>query len=1079
MAHVFLKVGAANPTARRVLALASVLAAALAFGCSELPEPTLACARDTDCNNGQLCKLGRCVAAGDFVCEAVADCDSAIAAGSWTPTKTGACLQSACEDGLCQMVPKAAGFDCDDGDGLPCGLGACDGQGVCKVAAKVQAGTCLIDDGAGPACVADAAVNPKSPCQRCAPTQDPRAWTAVAVDSACQPAGASACHLYACDAAGVCQDKGVKGSACEIAGVCHNAGDAAADSDGCKVCDPATSASAWTEKPEGEACKVDGQVCRLGGCKTGACVAIAIDKGHCYIDGDCVPDGAADPAESCLRCDADVQQDAWTPLPASATPCTDDGIGCTAEHCDGKGACLHVADDGKCSDKEGPCVRGACDVGQVKGCVTAPKDVTIVCDGADGIVCTVEQCDGKGACSATGTPSKSACDDGVACTLDSCDPATSLPKTGCLHKTVDAACDDGNVCTADACDGKAGCQSLSNSADCTSDSFACTSEKCQDKACKLTIAAESCLIAGACVNAGTTQEGGCKSCKPSASDTAWTLEAAKAPCQDDGASCTSDTCSAEGLCLHAAIAGACDDKLPCTLDSCDPKHPWADSAATGKGTGCAFVDDCPYGHTCDTTAKACLTPKPVVLVTESADDPAPTNPAALRVVLDAKTGRQRLWVVYQSQAAAVAKQVKDDKGNVIDTVWDISLASKLRAVVLDPAVAAKPGETKPKPAIVTFANQVAGSGAIAAFAAVAADPESTSQGWLTWLEAGAGASPTCLDTNGRGGITRLARLDGAALPGSGVWAAVAGMTCSLDGGDKPGFMTAGFAMLPGAETDPNKRGAVWVRPKVDDLKSPASIQLIYGGSTGATSANGSTLLGAFSTVHPIVVDMGLEDANKARFWALALGEEKSGQTWNRELWALSLDATGAKKTTTKWLDSAVSGAGATVLAGVDAVCSLDAAWDGDAGEAVAAIVVRQGGEDRVWLVRGKAGGAFSAVKVTSKSSKGDCRKGLASARVSVAGSNAMLVVNDTVASVPNVGSWLLWAVSKQGVASSVPTTSLDDSTTTDTSLLAAPANALAWRGGVPALWNGSTWTLLLETRNADGKRGLTVYTFKP
>jgi cysteine-rich repeat protein len=71
-------------------------------------------------------------------------------------------------------------------------------------------------------------------------------------------------------------------------------------------------------------------------------------------------------------------------LPAG-TPCTDDGIECRRDECDGFGGCSHP-----------PVAAGT-------GCAD------------DGNVCTGDACDGAGTCGHPATPSGSACDDGLAC----------------------------------------------------------------------------------------------------------------------------------------------------------------------------------------------------------------------------------------------------------------------------------------------------------------------------------------------------------------------------------------------------------------------------------------------------------------------------------------------------------------------------------------------------------------------------------------------------------------------------------------------------------------------------------------
>ena len=154
----------------------------LATACSTPPDVTLACKADSYCNNNLKCRLGRCLADGESACEAVADCDVALAAGSWKPGTTGVCLQSACDDGLCAMVPKAEKTACADDDGLDCTIGACDAAGTCTAGATLAPKTCLMDDGGKPTCYKEADKKPASPCLVCVPEQDSRGWSALAAN---------------------------------------------------------------------------------------------------------------------------------------------------------------------------------------------------------------------------------------------------------------------------------------------------------------------------------------------------------------------------------------------------------------------------------------------------------------------------------------------------------------------------------------------------------------------------------------------------------------------------------------------------------------------------------------------------------------------------------------------------------------------------------------------------------------------------------------------------------------------------------------------------------------------------------
>lgn len=138
------------------------------------------------------------------------------------------------------------------------------------------------------------------------------------------------------------------------------------------------------------------------------------------------------------------------------TPCDLDANLCTADTCNGLGTCVGgplttCADDGSlCNGPE------FCD-GQTGTCRSGPAaPATTPCE-VDNNRCTVDRCNGSGACSTTST---------VVCTDDnnfcngaeSCDPNTGVCVSGPLSPPG-MPCDvDGNLCTTDVCDGVGVCR---------------------------------------------------------------------------------------------------------------------------------------------------------------------------------------------------------------------------------------------------------------------------------------------------------------------------------------------------------------------------------------------------------------------------------------------------------------------------------------------------------------------------------------------------------------------------------------------------------------------------------------------
>ena len=1055
-----------------VIVIVTLLAA-----CETPPAPTLACSADSDCNTGEICKKGICAGDREFICLAAAECIEALQTDKWNPAdlkddvnSLPVCMNVACVEDFCKLEPKPAQTTCEDDDGLPCTQGLCDGEGLCQVAAQVSPDTCLIGPVGQEGCVSKEVANPDNDCEMCNPGLDPRGWTAKSPGASCDDGDGLACTIGACDGAGGCDvctgDDCVRGAriasqSCLIEGVCRSQGAKLAASDGCQVCDPQSSQVAWTSLSDGAVCERDGEPCRPGTCAMGACEFEAILPGYCHLPGAkggaCVQDGGIRVSTGCDFCDAGSTPTQWSPLPSGASCTDDDAVACTEGVCDGKSVCVATANDDLCKPN-GPCTGAVCDAS--KGCLTPhlPKEAT--CSGSDGIACTVEHCDGKGVCDNEPTPDPTQCDDSLDCTLDSCDV-----KTGCEHVADSTKCDDGNVCTSDSCDVKQGCVQTNNTLSCDGDGLSCTSQQCVSGVCQLTVQAGQCAIAGGCYSDGAKDSAGCKRCEATKSPTSWSTLSQGASCQTDGLSCTLDQCDGAGSCLHSVQDSACDDGLGCTRDACAPK-----SAFASKSSGCEHVDRCPWGHVCDKATKACLTPKPVVLVSASTSDPMPTNPVALRHVLDAKTGQSRTWVIYQSQPCATAN----------GSSWSISQSSVLRALVLDGVEESSPGAGKPKPAVVTFAKSVQNSGLCQGFAAVSADPSSSSQGWVTWLEADINqAASACLDSSGRGGVVRMARLDGAKVTDKATWPA-AGKTCPLDNKSKPLMVTPGFEVLPGAQTDPAKRAALWMRPKADSLTSPGDSQQFLSGTANGSWGKANPLSSDFSTVHPLIVALPKADAAGHTHVGLALEEEVSGSVIKRKLWAQGFGAGGVKAQSSAWLDSAVAGVGQSALAGVSAVCGLDAAVNSADGSVAVAMVVRQAGKDRVWLVIRDSKGGLKGVKVVDKNSKGDCRKGVSASRLVRANQTWYVAITVSSGSNPQNADFQIW--STDTTASKLVTT-LDDieAQTSDSAAgNSAPVNALHYRG-IANLLPGpqGTLTTIVEAYDTSAKKGIALFTFKP
>lgn len=92
-------------------------------------------------------------------------------------------------------------------------------------------------------------------------------------------------------------------------------------------------------------------------------------------------------------------------LDAMGAACTDDQAPCTIDACDGAGVCEHEPTTGACSDLHG-CGTGTCESGECV--ISSPAPAGTSCD-LDSSACTLDQCDGSGACDAGATLDCSPC----------------------------------------------------------------------------------------------------------------------------------------------------------------------------------------------------------------------------------------------------------------------------------------------------------------------------------------------------------------------------------------------------------------------------------------------------------------------------------------------------------------------------------------------------------------------------------------------------------------------------------------------------------------------------------------------
>lgn len=297
-----------------------------------------------------------------------------------------ACTADTCVAGTCQVgLP----LNCDDG--VECTFDACDATSGGCIHTPAPAGTAcgsgLFCDGGGS-------------CVQCFTASD------------C-PGTATACQRPAC-VAGSCAFEFLDGASCNSGsctvsdfcsqGVCQSSGTLL-------NCDDGLSCTA-------DACNASALACES-----------TVLPGSCLIGGQCFANGAANPANPCLYCNAALSQTSWQPFPAGYA-CDADGSGCTPfDSCDGTGVCV-VSTPASCDDGL------ACTVDTCTS--TGPTTYSCSSSVAPG------SCVISGACYASGAPNP-------ANSCQACDPTVSA--TTWVNLPAGTACGTG----LQMCDGLGAC----------------------------------------------------------------------------------------------------------------------------------------------------------------------------------------------------------------------------------------------------------------------------------------------------------------------------------------------------------------------------------------------------------------------------------------------------------------------------------------------------------------------------------------------------------------------------------------------------------------------------------------------
>ena len=645
----------------RPLALAWL---ALLAACSAVPDPSLGCTDDAQCQNGR-CVNGVCVA--DLKADSAGGNDGQIAdAGpdvviactsteqcqeAWA--KLSACVTPTCTNGQCSAQPMPDQATCTT-------IGLCPAYGRCNV------GNCLAES---------------------APCDDNNPCTA----DQCLPTG---CNHVAFGGGINCTDDGkpctddlcklgncvhpLRQGRCLVDGICANDGERAF-AVGCEQCD-ATKPDQWQLAASGgciddDPCTGD-EVCN----SSGACVGqpILCDDGNPCTDDSC--DGALGCVQlpntaTCTDDDPCTSGDGCvggTCAHTSALEC-DDQNPCTLDTCNSALGCSSIPTEGTCLADADPCTDDVCIAGKcvgvpsvtvcqigsicVPGGVTSDANPCLICaPNVDATTWTVLDgvgCDDGNACTTLDTCKNGGCfgalvecNDGSGCTYDSCDPFA-----GCVYAPITGACDDGsacttndtcvqgqckgtivgpadcldgNPCTTDWCDDVAGCTHAPNSGPCDDNDPCTKNDFCNTAAClpgyivcpcefhsdcddSNSCTLDVCVIGDGCSN---TAIGGGKACDDSdpctGNDTCNGAICSGVPLLcDDNNPCTADVCLAELGCIHKPLQGiVCDDDSKCTkADVC------VDGSCVGVPLLCDDGNDCTTDSCAPAQGKCKATPR--------------------------------------------------------------------------------------------------------------------------------------------------------------------------------------------------------------------------------------------------------------------------------------------------------------------------------------------------------------------------------------------------------------------------------------------------------------------------------------
>lgn len=514
--------------------------------------------------------------------------------------RTAFCTLDACDPGgMCDDGNACTDCSCDEINDV-CVNNAlikspsCEADGNLCTFDRCDAGMCVTFDSVvcmtpSPPCEGGEVCNPAT--GFCDPLAD------APVSTSCEADG-NLCTIDHCDGDGSCVT--FDGISCPgSTGFCDAGTGCNPDTGGCDdLTDPAS----------GTPCEADGNLCTIDACDgMGACET---------VDG-VVCQAPNPPCEAGEFCDPSTGSCVALADATASTSCESDGNLCTIDHCDGAGGCVFGSDVG-CSALDDQCNIGVCD-SATGTCTTAPRALGTPCD-RDGSLCTTDQCDGSGSCVLVSTVT---CAEGSVCeTGESCNPATGLCEM-LMDPPLSTPCEeDGNLCTIEHCDGNGACV-VFDAVVCAAPTGECDAGKvcnpttgacdditdpvlstpCEADSDRCTI--DHCDGLGACVNLDVVDcsalDDQCNIgvCDPDSGECGRTPRDLGTSCEADGDLSTIDECDGFGNCVNIGGVDCSPLDDQCNIGVVDPKTGECVTAPRDLSTPCERDGDlCTIDH-CD------------------------------------------------------------------------------------------------------------------------------------------------------------------------------------------------------------------------------------------------------------------------------------------------------------------------------------------------------------------------------------------------------------------------------------------------------------------------------------------------